>query len=81
MGKALKRKLARKEIEKDAGAAVTRLVYFMNGLLDCERVAKKLAKAEMQGTEQEKVAKQEILKRLGLIKSMLEEAWNGQPNS
>ena len=75
MGRMRKLKAERREMDKDPANAITRLVFFMNGLLDCERVAKKLAKVEMQGTEQEKVAKEEILKRLGSIKQTLEEAW------
>ena len=75
MGREAKRKEAKRAMDKDPANAITRLVFFMNGLLDCERVAKKLVKAEMQGTEQEKVAKEEILKRLGIIKQTLEEAW------
>ena len=75
MGKAAQMKKMRREMEEDSKTTLSKMVYFMNGLLDCERVAKKLAKAELLGTEQEKVAKQEILKRLGSIKETLEEAW------
>ena len=77
MGKQAQMKKMRREMEADAQTTMSKLVYFMNGLLDCERVAKKLAKAELAGSEQEKVAQQEVLKRLGSIKQLLEEAWNG----